>query len=406
MSAIKFFLSEIRNKVFKNKSKFTYDELVNELKHHSSGSIPSRAKLQQLFSDGDNDIDIAVKLNQNPCLAKYIGFSSFNKFEKYFNKTNRLKTNLNGTWVAYRLTHNMELNRSIWKFEFNNKTNSLIVNKNSVDGEFEGEFNIDRYYQLSGCFVSPTKIVMVYSTFLTSEDLEAITMNVSYKKNNRIFYFHEVMYKQIEKKNELEPDVYKKIKFNKLYKDKLDIGDYIAFDYLTKLSGQSRPVVNEKGNLYDHTLFISCPVRSFNAAEEAEFNIIKNIVVQIKDKVLELFDIEEVHCEILEIEFNKSKKLVRNIYEESWNHLNSSHFISILPKEIDDRNSGVFFEIYYRIAKNLPCLVFLDPMVNLPSVLKGYKKEKHPNVLFEEVELKEIPTIIEQNQERLFDFTL
>ena len=265
MSLISLFKNEIKKKTIEQHGRFSFRILAEQmpLENRTKKPKPSENTIRDFFNH--NRVTPYTK-NE---LAKYLGYDSYVDFEKKNNKILKLKTALNGKWISYRLNRNRKLYRSKWDFTYDDTTNQLSANKSKSGEDFEGTFEVDEDGLLTGKMKDGTTILF-YSAYLDESgpdimgELKRITLNLSYNQRDVSYYSTEVLYKKTKTISRNGDPVSERIQLyiDKDFTDAKNL-DYLAYDYLTKLSDGHRAIVNRKMNTYQHSIFISCPVRSF-----------------------------------------------------------------------------------------------------------------------------------------------
>ncbi|MGH1384297.1 hypothetical protein [Kordia sp.] len=347
--------------------------------------------------------------------------------------TNIKKTILKdgGFWVSYCFTKDRRLYQCIWEFkekkrEYSDET-YIEALRDSDDFKYKGELTINTDLTLSiQVKTNPNYKIDYFSIF--SDDKEAtllenfsfMTCDAKAIRGRSSFTTLEVFAKLPSNHN---------LSFKRIYDEaiKMNIGPdgvptnpaYLAFNYLTRYVSKSRRsidnfIINQKpkhsGYLnYKQEIHISCPVSFIE--EREDFDYLKNITDSIIKVLIEDYNFHEnnIYCEISEYDsFDKINKDDRHLFFKSREHINATHYIGLLPKSLEKRNSGVYMEIYFRVLKKLPAVIFVEDRKNLPSLLRGLldANRKPININFKDYELSEVANYMKASKDYLFQFSL
>ena len=185
--------------------------------------------------------------------------------------------------------------------------------------------------------------------------------------------------------------------------------EYLAFNYLTRHSSKARRYLDnyqinqitsngQKLN-YKHDIFISCPIsylrdKKFLNNNKEEFRKLKECVNQVIDKLQNdyHFDRNHIYCELAN--YDSIEEIPIRSRPDSFpvhEHINATHFISIIPDNLGKMNSGIYMEIYYRIQNKLPGLIYIEKgRAKLPSLLLGVLMEQGKPINLSIVDIDEL----------------
>jgi hypothetical protein len=329
-------------------------------------------------------------------ISSKLNILSYDVFEEQLNTTLGIAKMVEGHWISYRFEESRRVYISYWSFTYNAILNVFNVDKVSKTENYTGEFTLSHTNLFTGVLRNGDALLHYASYITTGEALDVVTFNLTYKNNNEAYFTREVMYTydgEIPNKGRLakgeitlfEPSHAAAYKINQIAE---------AYNYLTKISNHSRLHLDQDKWKYQHSIFISFPVRSLYGLGEEKFKKKQGIVQDIINKLSQppfLFDSKHIYNEFTSSDYQEIKDETR-VFKNVKEHIDSTHFIAILPKGLSDKNTGCYFEIYYRINKKLPCLVYYHKSVKFPHALKGFLDNNYQNnVRFKAIDLVDIP---------------
>lgn len=392
-----FFLLAIENIIKEKYKEFSIPNLYRELQNNEKNESPiSRAVLYNCWNSkraSKSTLDI---------IAERFGLGSYDRFIKSYEPIITARNELIGTWNSIRFTESRLIALHKWDFKEHMTYNKFYVTKTSDRNVLEGIFEIDKNGLLSGLLTDGVSSLF-YSAFLVSnKGLNRILFSLNFKKNSDSYLTQEILFRN---QLEIEPRIIKgqiKYKPDNEYMPSNEL--YLNVDKLIKSTGHTRTKISQLHTNYDHSIFISCPVRSIE--DKNNFNALKNKIRDLKNLLVSKmkFDEENIHCEILDASYKPDNVFGSRVFRESKDNINKTHFIAVIPEFIENRNSGIYMEIFYRVLRRQPCFIFYEKSDHFPSLLKGYMDEKESNVAFIKVELENLISSIQDNKDQIFDF--
>lgn len=385
------FVELIKKKVIDLRGAYSVPILREIINPKSEEEILSKNPIYDLMKHGK------ATYNTLNIISNALKISDYHSYIKQIRITLNLAKQVEGHWVSYRFDSSRRIHVSYWSFEYNKNFNFFEVRKVSNSEDFEGKFYINQDSLFTGKLKNGNTSLHYISYFDLKNEIKVLTLNVTFNKKKEVYFSREVIYKTNKnipnkgyvKKGEIELfDSSKSVNVNQLYE---------AYNYLTYMSNHNRILLDSQKWKYEHKIFISFPVRSLYGLGQERFKEIKGIMEQIIDKFRKPpfnFNKSFIFNELIASSYNEIKDENR-VFKNVKKYIDSTHFIAILPKGLSDRNSGCYFEIYYRITKKLPCLVLYDKTVKFPHTLKGFvENNRQNNIRFKEIELKRIPAYL------------
>jgi len=313
-------------------------------------------------------------------------------------------------WLSYRIRKSGKLGIARWKVrgeEVVRKSNGRrftgrsIAHKNKIIeislGSDEGDIRL-------------AYLAKFYSSLKASE---VLTTNVSVVQGDKSYSTVEVFVlskreRYLSKKNNVGKLPNSADSFER------KIWEYFRFLKIsnTRLSGKS---VELKSDLMLPTkVFISSPIGTL---EPDQFEGLKQVTLNIRDVLEKDFKINKsnVICESFEIPKHKNKRHHRDseaLFRKSQSHILESHeFILLLPNFPEKISySGAFFELYFRLGKGLPCVVYAvgeEGSVPPSKLFQGYWKSLEGRNLVKIYyidNITDVPEHLIENKEDIFDF--
>lgn len=382
----------------------------------------SRNKLTDLFKNLKKDLNTLEVLSQ---YYKIIDFKTFVKRMEIIDDFSE-KIYSEGTyWASYRLSSTRRIHQAHWKFEHDSVTGGFNVTKKTHNHIFRGKMELSTDFTVSmtlnseegnGTLNYVTTIPHQTEELLNGFEIEYVLWDVLFIDGNQQYTSSEVFVKA--KKMEISPKLIREetIEFKPDPQSGLPTNPkYYAYNFLTRYSSKSRHYIdnikinNSPPLLYEHNIFISCPIGSLKGNKK-EFLRLKSIVMEITQILVEDFKFkpDNIYCEMRDSDFSDIGNDNRERYFNVRRNILATHFISIIPESIDERNSGVYLEAYLRIVKKMPAYIFYERRRNFPSLLQGIIKDnKAVNVVFEQdFKVAEVPNYLRKRKFSLFDFGL
>ena len=345
-------------------------------------------------------------------IAEALKMQPYEIYKEYVQRLNRFVENFIQGGYSIRYGSGRRVRLSNWEVTFDDLRNEFGITKISHDHTFTGVFEVDEDGLLFGK-LKHEETSIAYSAFVDLEDtfLDKITFNISYKGQKQVYYSNDILY--LDKHRFKSSELQQKGTIDYLIDDESKLPSnrvYLAFDYLQRLPGHSRirPI---HGNTYDHNLFISCPITSVfnNREDEMAFQEYVEQIRTVYDMLIRIyrFPSGSVQCKLLSAKHLRMPD-PKTVYRDSLNHIkNASHYIAIIPKSLEDRNSSIYFELFHRIINFKPCIIFYEEEKVFPAVLKGFLRDnKQHNVEPINMDLEMIPQYIQDNYESLLNYNL
>ncbi len=339
-----------------------------------------------------------------------------------------------GCWVSYRFDSDRRLYESYWTFSREYRDNDsrksylVVSSKDAVNETFKGEVRLNPDLTLNISIDNQEGLRIEYRTVFPDFYDENLSLeNFKYLALEAFFVHPKLNYTTLELLIKIpEADKYSPRLIKKTFirmdwnKNKLPTNlRYLAFNYLTRHNSKSRRVLdnylintqnNERQILgYTHTVFISCPVGYINS--EDEFQFLRKCVLDIKLKLMDNhgFAEDNISCELLTFdELTDVPYYDRFSFFSERNLIKSTHHIALLPANLGHANSGVYLEIYFRIMKKLPSIIYVENRSVMPNFLRSVLEshDKPVNVSLRESKISDVASQIEKSNEKLFQFIL
>lgn len=415
---------------------------------------------QHLYNDRQQNVFDAmagelVSSNWADDLCVFLGYKDFKTADAYARSEEAFLQNLEGVWGGFRL--NKERKLCIGKLELipmdgqMNQRKGLDAKLVDSDGNnYQGEmyFSFHSSGLLTMNLTSGEAEYLTYSAFVDIEtNPEAIVFNVLRKKGERVESSQEVIGRDQSLSDFSLPKKFNRTPFLRENQSPqtiekrgyFSIGSDLNFSYLmhhylstytikTKVPFKALLMENPLES-YRHEIFISSPIRSLIDDHGRHDDLVKQ--VSVVKKVVEVlrkklgFRKDNIFCEsqhLNVVEKDGKTVVVDNagnevnndlwkrsdyVFDQAKEHIRATHFIALIPKNASlKRNSGIFFEIYYRIALKLPIYVFHEDYA-FPTLVEGLIHNKDPqrNLQFEACSMDGVPGFIEQFSLSVFDFS-
>lgn len=382
----------------------------------------SRNKLTDLFKNQKKDLNTLDVLSSHYKTIDYTSFSKRTEVLDFFSE--KISTGSNN-WTSYRLSSTRRLHIANWKLQYIKEDGSFNVTKKTHNHVFKGKMILSPDFNINITLKSEvgndylkyvSTVPQSLDEFFAGFQLDYILWDVLFIDGNQQYTSSEVLVR--EENPNLEPKHMREetIEFSGDNQSGIPTNKtYLAYNFLTRYSSKSRHYINNiKINqsppmLYTHDVFISCPIGSLNEKKE-EFTKLKGLIDKLVKILIEDFKFEpgNIYCEMFNSDYSDIGNDNRERYFNVRRNIFATHFISLIPESIEDRNSGVYLEAYFRVIKKLPAYIFYEKRRNFPSLLQGIIKDnKAVNVVFEQdFEIKEVPGYIKKRGLSMFDFGL
>lgn len=337
-----------------------------------------------------------------------------------------------GRWISYRLDSGRRLYEAYWIFKIETingeDTQYLKVVKHHYNLDYSGEAYITPDLTLEiRLRAGENHLVRGETAFLEDfdnmsfyETFNGLVFENTYFEPKEIYASKEIFLK-IDSNHQGKSKRIRNTHIPTLPdKNKIPTNfAYLAYNYLTRTGGKTRRKfdnvqvneVKKNGSIlgYEHNIFISCPL-SFVRNEET-FNNLKKNLESIKETLIDTqgFKSKNIYCELLNYKsFNDVHNASRHFFFSGRYMLDATHYIAILPDELENYSSGVYSEIQFRVLKKLPAMIFLENRLNLPSFLKGImeRPDRPVNISFRDCLVEDIPRYIKESKEHLLRFVL
>lgn len=339
-------------------------------------------------------------------------------------------------WVSYRFNSTRQLYVSSWIFT--KDKNKLVIWKKAPGGlQFKGEMSLNENYCLQGS-MSKGVINLNYNTVLPIQEMQDhaeftgraldlstapkfnwLVFNLLVRHGDEIYATVEVLHRN-QPAEQLEHDTHNVIE-KKLTAIKADFDatghpqnpEYLAYNFLTHYNTKSRvPVNNRSGKMgaslnYRHTIRVACPVRSLG--DKNTFDLFRETAGNLEQTLVDKFKFkpEDIYFEITNYKEWKHVDRESNYLFERQQTINYTHFIAIIPQGAKI-STGVFAEIFYRIGRKLPIVIFYEGEKSLKGILGNLKNNGQIiNTKFRKYqELDEVVEKLSVEGESLFSYEL
>ncbi len=390
-------------------------------------------------------------------IADYVGVINYKVYKKRLPIIRMIEKKLyneRGIWVSYSLDPGRRLFQSIWTFQkeeivenlSNSKKNKqgrspsqkaklyqIKAKKVSTDGIFTGVIEVKDDLSLSMKVEASEEFRIEYRSFFDEREY-----NSEWQQNFHFIIFEATIIKKAEEKystlvlfsKQLNEGNFRAKLMEKsiVPMDRNSQGipqsvPYLAFNYLTRaaskaqrvFSNHSINIVREGGRRmgYEHSIYISTPVsflRRKGQENKEKYSYFKKVLEAISGNLNKEhgFHENDIHCELLKCRsYEDISYYDRDGFFDQHNLINSMHHIAILPKMLRTEMSGVYLEIYFRIMKRRPSVIFVEDRSILPHFLHGVldSRERPINVGIKDLTLEDIPHYIETRGESLFNIS-
>lgn len=384
------YIELIKDKVKILKGDYSISLMKEIFKTGTKAQIISKNPLYELMKD-----QFATSTTLN-IVAQYLDITYYRIYLEQQKKNNVLAKGIVGNWMSYRFDSSRRLRISYWTFKYEESFNFFEVEKRSNREVYRGKFYINEDSLFTGKLKHKDTSLHYTTYFKSQNNIKVLPLNLTYNMENETYFSREVIYKM--NKNIPVPAkglVYKgevELSDNDFYDNNIN-QSYEAYNYLTYMSNHTRINLDEDMWKYKHNMFVSSPVRSLFGLGKSRFNEIKDKVEKIINKLTEPpfnFERKHIHNELSVTTYEQNRNENR-VFKSVQKSINSTHFISILPPDIKKLNSSCYFEIYYRIAKKMPCLVLYDISIEFPHTLKGFVENNgQNNIRFKPIKFDEI----------------
>ncbi len=410
----------------KKNLKFSYANVAVEMGGLAKSTI---SKMINDYLISENYLDRAIKV---------FGIQDFMSWNRNHNLYARIIDYMESNyWVSYRFNAHRNLYVSSWRFKgVDGGLSSWKIAPKGLD--FRGPLELDEHFFLSGTMAT-AGIVLRYSTNIpilnnagpeefqdedsnldTFYEFDWLVFDVLVKHGNQTYSTIEVLQRQETNPERMRHDKKficersnERIEYKPNAKYYPSNGDYLAYNFLTHYSVKSRVSINDGLNPIDallgyrHTIRVACPVTTI-LDNEKEFKRILKAAKEVKEMLITHFNFEpeNIYFELAEYNTMDEVKLHADYIFESKKTINYTHFLALLPKNINAA-SGVFTEIFYRIGRKLPIVVCYEDEVSMPGVLASLKNNNQLiNTKFLPYKLEEVATEISKKPQQLFSFEL
>ncbi|KYG79349.1 hypothetical protein AWW67_13320 [Roseivirga seohaensis] len=338
------------------------------------------------------------------------------------------------SWKSYCFNKRRRMYESNWTFkkrkrrcdEKNENCEEYIeVTRETIDYHYKGEMVINPDLTISISIRTNPDFRVNYFTKLPEvkhsdffDNLNFLILEASAVRRKETFTTMELL---VRSDKAIKPRV---IEYENIHPISNEKGipqnqSYLAFNYLTRNVSKSRRnidnydinIQNELGGFlnYTHQIFISCPIGFITKREQ--FDQLKFTIDQIIEVLISNFRFtrDNIFCEIAKYKtFDDIRVDDRFVFFETRKFIKATHFISVLPEALLNHNSGAYMEIYFRILKKMPAIVFVENRKILPSLLQGLldNPDRPINFAVKDIELKEIPSYMKSATQYLFSFSL
>ncbi len=364
-------------------------------------------------------------------IADYCNIIRYKNYKNKLQIVNSIKDRLIGKWVSYRFDSNRRLYESYWTFKYSDDDKSIKligVTKETLDRHFTGIVSLNPDLTLRMSIKSSENHKLNYNTvfFENLDDLE-FYKTFKYLIFEVLFLNIKQAYTSLELFIKIPPSNTSTPKLIKNTYIPIDSNThkiptnnaYLAYNYLTRFGGKTRRNLNnltlnqklENGSTlrYKHDIFISCPIAFIK--NEKQFIILKKHIDHIKEVLIDMhgFSPDNIYCELGNYDrFDKIPNDSRHLYFRVRDLIGATHFIALIPNELGNDNSGIYMEIYFRILKKLPGIIFLENRSNLPSLLQGLTESsnKPVNISFRDIEISKVANYIKDSKDYLFQFVI